>query len=181
MTALNTRGLVGWVTFLAVLWVAWDTSISRMIRLMEHDAEAATLERPTSRLVLFVAGAYTVCRVALLTCTTMLCLFSVMICFQCVLVLPILSQTSKIHRAATWFFDERVLFAPLRPAFLSFHVSVFLWTVVVAVSYSCIYATDKDLTTPDSVRSVVVREGLSMALVAVAAYVGLLFHVATRS
>lgn len=180
-SSFNKRGMIGWLMFLLVLWFAWDTSISRMIRVMEPDAGAATQTNPATRLVLFVAGTYTACRVALLTCLTMLILFCVMTCVQCVLVLPLLSQTSWVHNVLTWFFDERVLFAPLRPFFLGYHAAVLAWTVVVALAFSCIYATDRDLSSPDTVRSLVVREVMSMALLGMVAYVGVLFYVATRS
>lgn len=175
----NLKGLVGWLIFTAILWPTWDSSISQMIRLMEPVASETSGRHPTPRLMLFLAGAYTACRVALLMCLSMLLLYCVMTCFQC--VLPLLAPVSQIRTMADWLFDESVLFDPLLPTYLAFHIAVFLGVLFVAVMFACISVSDKELAKADAVRSVVAREALTMACVSVVAYLGMLLHVATRS
>lgn len=177
--AYNLKGLVGWLVFLAILVLSWDSSISRVMALMEPFATVATSTKPASRLILFLVGAYGACRVALLVCLSMLLLYCAMTCVQC--VLPLLPQSAFVWRLAEWLFDEDVLFDPLLPGFLGFHLAVFGGALSLALLFACVSVQDRDLEQPDALRSAVVRESLSMACVSVFAYLGVLVIVSTRS
>lgn len=179
MIAYNWKVLPGWVIFLVVLVITWDLSISSMLQAMENVTADATPSSPAPRVILFLAGAYATCRVALLLSLSMLLLFCVMTCFQC--VLPLLSHQTLFYRVCTWVFQEGVLFDPVQPAFLTFHVAVFLGTLMLALTFACVSATDKDLASPERVQSVVVREALSMAFLSLVAYLGVVTFAATRS
>ncbi|MEW5315126.1 MAG: hypothetical protein WDW38_006577 [Sanguina aurantia] len=164
MIAYNWKVLPGWVIFLVVLVITWDLSISSMLQAMENVTADATPSSPAPRVILFLAGAYATCRVALLLSLSMLLLF-------CTL----------FYRVCTWVFQEGVLFDPVQPAFLTFHVAVFLGTLMLALTFACVSATDKDLASPERVQSVVVREALSMAFLSLVAYLGVVTFAATRS
>lgn len=178
MITYNWQGIMGWLIFTSIFLVAWDSSIRRVMMLVEPLAAEASKQQPTPRILLFLLGMYGACRVTLLTCLYMLLLFCIMTCVQG--VLPLLSRSTWFYRAASWLFDEAVLFNPAQPAFLSFHSAVFAGTTCIALTYACISSSKFDLTEPDAVRSAVVREALSMAAMSIASYLGILLYISAR-
>lgn len=168
---IDVKVLVGWIIFLSIYAVVWDSNISHMMRISAPLASMASKDTPFPRSSIFLLGAYTVCRVTLLLSLILLLTFCIMSCVQC--ILPFMQHITWLYVALTWIYSEGVLFSAVTPKLLPFHAAVFVSCLAISTMYAVVYPCSADLVRPERCMSIIVRDVLCMSGVGLCAYAGL--------
>lgn len=171
--------------------VVWDIGVTNMLRLCTPIIATTSVQHPFRRASLFMIGTYAVCRSTLIICLSMLLLFCLerayqcmktqMVCFDDPSAMSIRSRVTgevieEIAPSATitWWlqwFNEDNLYRPMHPRLLPFHAGVFVLGILTAIVFAIVYPSKKDLESPESMRSTVVREVMCISMIGLIAYV----------